>query len=166
MESYTVPDANRLVFTASIMESLITKDHIFLDNFLLSKKFDSISLDELRNFINEYKENYGSHRGFRTYFENYFLEKDLRYLRHSIKKKKAGVFKKMTDNKELSDFFYDLRSQVVHSADLLMISSEIIGPHVFRLRSKEYELNVRIYDYLLAFEKSLVKFFDSDQIIK
>jgi len=158
-ESYEVPDAKRLVFTASIMESLMTENHVDFYGFLVSKKFENISPQKLKELIEQYREENGSSKKFRSYFERYFLEEDLRYLCHSIKKQKIDVFVQLETNKELADFFYNLRSKVVHNANLLTISNEVIGSFDFDLKDKKYKLDINIYEYLKSFEKSLVKYF-------
>ena len=158
-ESWDVPDAKRLVFTASIMESLMIDKHVDFCEFLVLRKMENITQDNLKDLVEDYREEYGSSKKFRSYFEKYFLEEDLRYLRHSIKKQKHGVFVQLETNKELADFFYNLRSQVVHNANLLTISNEVIGPFDFDLKDKKYKLDLNIYEYLKSFEKSLVKYF-------
>jgi len=158
-ESWDMPDAKRLVFTASIMETLMGEEHIDFYRFLCLEKLDNITQVDLERLENDYREKYGSSKKFRGYFEKYFLEEDLRYLRHSIKKQKSGVFVQLETNKELADFFYDLRSQVVHNANLLTISNEIIGSFDFELKEKKYKLDINIYEYLRSFEKSLVNYF-------
>ncbi|MBI4994832.1 hypothetical protein HZC21_04300 [Candidatus Peregrinibacteria bacterium] len=159
-ESYDVPDATRLVFTASIMESLMTGGkHIDFYTFLKLKDLKNISKSGLDKLIKGYRDAYGCSKNFRDYLEKYFLENDLIYLRHSIKKEKGGVFLSLDSNKELSDFFYSLRSQVVHNANLLTISNEVLGVIDFDLKGKRYKLDINIYEYLKSFEKSLIKFF-------
>ncbi len=162
-ESFIVPDAKRLVFTASILESLMS-DVEFKDFYQFLKMKKVVNERNLKELHEEYLDQFGCNRKFRSYFETYFVEKDLRWLCCVIRRFRNGEFRSLGTVSELSTFFYSLRSEVVHSANIRIISNELLGSIELKLQGKHYKIDLDIYEYLKSFERSLVKFFDVNRM--
>ncbi len=156
---YTDPgpirDELRLITITSVIEALMS-DHDYKD-FLdwYRDKYKKNSIEDLKKAETEYLAEFGATSKVRLFFDTYFTQEEKNDLLEDIKPYPKPMDRNI---KDVAKFFYDMRSEFVHSAQMSgFCPPEYILAGVV-VKRKPYTVTLEVEGFMDTFEAAFARY--------
>ncbi|MHB8086670.1 MAG: hypothetical protein ACYDH2_00325 [Anaerolineaceae bacterium] len=160
LELEFVSVTHKFITIIALIESLYHEDkYIDFYEWLMRENSFSITKDDLKNAYKNYKKEFGSRKSVIHFFSS--LESDIiSYIQESITllSIKSDSINDKTSIEDLSKLLYQIRSDFIHNAELVVELSEVST--LSKRNKKPYLFEISLSTFCKVFELGVLNFFN------